>query len=97
MMSASQRCAYTVAPVTGNTTTGITATGSFSKLAVYEGSGPYEHGREATMQHLLYAVAEMMKQLFWSGDLQSSNFPPEIEVFPILVYNEKRTGRRKFR
>jgi hypothetical protein len=32
------------------------------------------------LQHLLYAAAEMMKQLFWSGDLDSMTFPPEIEV-----------------
>ncbi|GAC1366730.1 MAG: hypothetical protein NVSMB44_31070 [Ktedonobacteraceae bacterium] len=70
---------------------------SFANLAVYEGSGPYEQGREAALQHLLYAVAEMMKQLFWAGDVQSMSFPPEIEVYPILVYSEKRTGRRKSR
>jgi hypothetical protein len=53
---------------------------SFSGMAAYHGSPSFEQSREATMQHLLYAVAEMMKQLFWSGDLDSMNFPPEIEV-----------------
>src|SRR5579883_2930685 len=53
----------------------------FMNMATYEGSAAYEHGREAALQHLLYAVAEMMKQLFWAGDLQSMNFPAEIEVY----------------
>lgn len=66
---------------------------SFAQMSLYEGSAAYEHGREATLQHLLYAVAEMMKQLFWSGDLQCLSFPPEIEVYPLLQYDE-RTGRR---
>ncbi|HEY3992096.1 MAG TPA: hypothetical protein VGM01_04360 [Ktedonobacteraceae bacterium] len=46
----------------------------------YEGSTAFERGREAALQHLLYAVAEMMKQLFWSGDLDSMSFPAEIDV-----------------
>lgn len=53
---------------------------SFAGLSAYSGSAAFERGREATLQHLLYAVAEMMKQLFWSGDLDSMTFPPEIEV-----------------
>lgn len=57
---------------------------SFSELSVYQGSNAYEHGRDATLQHMLYAVAEMMKQLFWSGDVSSLTFPPEIEVYPLL-------------
>jgi hypothetical protein len=51
----------------------------------YEGSGAYEQHREAALQHVLYAVAEMMKQLFWSGDMQRMQFPPEIEVYPLLI------------
>jgi hypothetical protein len=57
---------------------------SFAELSVYQGSNAYEHGRDATLQHMLYAVAEMMKQLFWSGDVASLTFPPEIEVYPLL-------------
>lgn len=53
---------------------------SLAGTASYSGSAAFERGREATMQHLLYAVAEMLKQLFWSGDLDSMIFPPEIEV-----------------
>jgi hypothetical protein len=52
----------------------------FSSLAAYKGSLAFERGRETALQHLLYAVAEMIKQLFWSGDLNSMCFPPEIEV-----------------
>ncbi len=52
----------------------------FAGIAGYRGSSAFERGREATLQHLLYAVAEMMKQLFWSGDLDSLTFPPDIEV-----------------
>ena len=52
----------------------------FTLLGSYTGSTAFESGREATLQHLLYAVAEMLKQLFWSGDLESMTFPPEINV-----------------
>lgn len=61
---------------------------SFAELATYEGSMAYEQARDATMQHMLYAVAEMMKQLFWSGDTQRLSFPPEIEVRPLLLSDE---------
>jgi hypothetical protein len=52
----------------------------FAGIASHAGSAAFERGREAALQHLLYAVAEMMKQLFWSGDLDSMTFPPEIDV-----------------
>ena len=67
----------------------------FVAMSMYQGSAAYEHGNEAALQHLLYAVAEMMKQLFWAGDLQSMTFPAEIEVHPILIYQDKKIGRRK--
>lgn len=67
----------------------------FNELSLYEGSAAYEHGREASLQHMLYAVAEMMKQLFWSGDLQYMNFPPEIEVCPLLLQDEIQTRRNR--
>ena len=70
---------------------------SFVAMSAYQGCEAYEHGREAILQHLLYAVAEMMKQLFWSGDIQTLNFPPEIEVYPLLFNEDKRTGRKRFR
>jgi hypothetical protein len=52
----------------------------FACIASHTGSSAFERGREASLQHLLYAVAEMMKHLFWSGDLDSMSFPPEIDV-----------------
>ena len=52
----------------------------FTSIASYHGSLAFERGRDGTLQHFLYAVAEMMKQLFWSGDLDSMVFPPEIDV-----------------
>jgi len=52
----------------------------FAGVASHTGSSAFERGREAALQHLLYAVAEMMKQLFWSGDLDSMTFPSEIDV-----------------
>ena len=66
---------------------------SFAELSAYEGSTAYEQGRDAALQHMLYAVAEMMKQLFWSGDLQRLSFPPEIEVFPLLLSDDRRMRR----
>jgi hypothetical protein len=53
---------------------------SFTGMTTYHGSVPFEQGRDASLQHLLYAVAEMMKQLFWAGNLDSMTFPSEIEV-----------------
>ena len=67
---------------------------SLSAMADYEGSAAYEHGREAALQHMLYAVAEMMKQLFWAGELQRMSFPPEIEVYPILVQQDFKKTKR---
>ena len=56
----------------------------FSGVATYKGSIAFEKGREAALQHLLYAVAEMMKQLFWSGDLNTMTFPSELDVCRVL-------------
>jgi hypothetical protein len=56
----------------------------FSGIAAYHGSSAFEHGREPALQHLLYAAAEIMKQLFWSGDLDSMSFPGEIDVQRLL-------------
>ncbi len=67
---------------------------SFASVSAYEGSESYEQGRESALQHLLYATAEMMKHLFWSGDLTQMRFPGEIEVLPLLVQDE-RPRRRK--
>ncbi|MBO0784024.1 MAG: hypothetical protein J2P37_34895 [Ktedonobacteraceae bacterium] len=67
----------------------------FTEMSLYEGSAVYEHGREATLQHLLYAVAEMMKQMFWAGDMQRMSFPPEIDVHPLYVYEERPSWRKR--
>jgi len=56
----------------------------FSGVATYDGSPHFTKGRDAALQHLLYAVAEMMKQLFWAGDLNTMTFPPEIMVSRLL-------------
>ncbi len=56
----------------------------FSSITAYHGSSAYEQGREAALQHLLYAAAEVMKQLFWSGDLDGMSFPKEIDVQRLL-------------
>ncbi len=56
----------------------------FSGVASYDGSPAFAKGRDAALQHLLYAVAEMMKQLFWSGDLNTMTFPAEIVVSRLL-------------
>ena len=61
-----------------------TLNASFVEMSAYQGSDAYERAREATLQHLLYAVAEMMKQLFWSGDLAAQSFRPEIVVNRLL-------------
>jgi|SRR5579863_1913585 len=58
--------------------------GWFSSLANHHGSVAFERGREAAQQHLLYAVAEMMKHLFWSGDLAIMCFPAEIVVSRLI-------------
>ncbi|GCE47734.1 hypothetical protein EI42_05137 [Thermosporothrix hazakensis] len=69
----------------------------FRDLTVYTGSAAYERNREAALQHMLYAVAEMMKQLFWQGDMQTLSFPEEIDVYPLLVNDEVQKKSRKKR
>ena len=69
----------------------------FGAMSDYEGSPEYEQEREATLQHLLFAVAEMMKQLFWSGDIQRLRFPIEIEVYPLILHEDRRNNRRRIR
>lgn len=69
----------------------------FGAISAYEGSPEYEQERDATLQHLLYAVAETMKKLFWSGDLQALRFPAEIEVYPLALREERRNNRKRMR
>jgi hypothetical protein len=46
----------------------------------HEGSPAYEDARDAAQQHLLFAAGELMKRLFWHGDLEAMDFPGEIAV-----------------
>jgi hypothetical protein len=52
----------------------------FTELASYTGSSAFERGRKALVYHLLQAVGELMKELFWAGDLERMCFPLEITV-----------------
>lgn len=50
----------------------------------HEGSPAYEDARDAAQQHLLFAAGELMKRLFWTGDLELMRFPAEIEVVRLI-------------
>lgn len=58
--------------------------GAFELLAAHEGSADFEMQQDTIRQHLLFAVGEMMKRLFWAGDLEEMQFPPEVMVERIL-------------
>ena len=46
----------------------------------HRGSISYDDVRDTAQQHLLFAAGELMKRLFWSGDVGEMRFPVEIEV-----------------
>jgi len=46
----------------------------------HEGSPAYEEARDSAQQHLLFAAGELMKRLFWSGDIETMCFPDEVAV-----------------
>lgn len=52
----------------------------FIAARAHEGSAAYEDARDAAQQHLLFAAGELMKRLFWTGELDAMRFPDEIEV-----------------
>ena len=52
----------------------------FVRARAHDGSPAYEDARDAARQHLLFATGELMKRLFWGGDLERMVFPAEIEV-----------------
>jgi len=52
----------------------------FTTAREHEGSPAYEDARDAAQQHLLFAAGELMKRLFWSGDVEGMRFPDEIAV-----------------
>ena len=56
----------------------------FDSLAEHQGSPEFETEQDTMSQHLLFAVGEMLKRLFWSGDLAEMQFPGEIVVERIL-------------
>lgn len=57
---------------------------AFELLAAHEGSPDFEMQQDTMRQHLLFAVGEMMKRLFWAGDLEEMQFPAEVQVERIL-------------
>ena len=56
----------------------------FATARDHEGSPAYEDARDAAQQHLLFAAGELMKRLFWTGDLEQMQFPAEIEVVRLI-------------
>jgi hypothetical protein len=52
----------------------------FELLAEHQGSADFAMEQQTMRQHLLFAVGEMLKRLFWSGDLEEMRFPPEVVV-----------------
>jgi hypothetical protein len=58
--------------------------GAFELLAAHEGSTDFEMQQDTIRQHLLFAIGEMMKRLFWAGDLEEMQFPPEVMVERML-------------
>lgn len=56
----------------------------FATARDHEGSPAYEDARDAAQQHLLFAAGELMKRLFWTGELEQMRFPVEIEVVRLI-------------
>jgi hypothetical protein len=52
---------------------------ALTRLLQYQGSDGFEQRREIPEWHLLHAMVETMKALFWAGQ-DISQFPPEIIV-----------------
>ena len=52
----------------------------FDATRGHDGSAEYDDARETAQQHLLFAAGEVMKRLFWAGDLDACHFPAEIGV-----------------
>lgn len=52
----------------------------FEATRGHDGSAEYDDARETAQQHLLFAAGEVMKRLFWAGDLDGCHFPAEIGV-----------------
>jgi len=56
----------------------------FLSARTHEGSAAFDDAREVAQQHLLFAVGELMKRLFWHGDLEGLRFAEEIEVLRLV-------------
>lgn len=52
----------------------------FLTSRAHQGSQAYEDARDAAHQHLLFAAGELMKRLFWTGEVEEMCFPQEISV-----------------
>ncbi len=52
----------------------------FDATRGHGGTPEYDDARETAQQHLLFAAGEVMKRLFWAGDLDECRFPAEIGV-----------------
>lgn len=52
----------------------------FLSARTHDGSAAFDDAREVAQQHLLFAVGELMKRLFWHGDIEDLRFAEEIEV-----------------
>jgi hypothetical protein len=52
----------------------------FLSTQAHRGSPAYDDVRESAQQHLLFAAGELMKRLFWNGELELMRFPAEIAV-----------------
>ena len=55
----------------------------FESASLYEGSPAFDDARDNARQHLLFAAGELMKKLFWSGEISTMRFPDEIEVLRV--------------
>lgn len=55
----------------------------FLSTRLHDGSQAYEDARDSAQQHLLFAAGELMKRLFWTGDLDQMTFPTEVDVLRI--------------
>lgn len=55
----------------------------FESASLYEGSPAFDDARDNARQHLLFAAGELMKKLFWSGEMSTMRFPDEIEVLRV--------------
>jgi hypothetical protein len=56
----------------------------FETTLAHDGSPAYDDVRETGLQHLLFTAGELMKRLFWSGEPERMEFPPEIRVVRLL-------------